>query len=287
MSMGAGVVLDGDALAAALRRQMAQDLAASGLRPRMVTVLVGENPASRAYIARKHGDCAELGIEADLRALPETVGQEGLLAEVARLNADPAVDGFFVQFPLPEGQDYDERAVAAAILPRKDIDGLSPENLGRLVAGTEGLPPCTPAAVLALLRHHGVPLAGRHVVIVGRGLLVGRPLALMLSARGVDASVTLLNSHIPDLAALTRLADVVISAAGVPDLIRAPMIRPGAAAVGVGISYDDDGRMVSDLAGDVAGVAGFVTPPHGSVGALTRAMLLRNLIDAARRAAHG
>lgn len=287
MSMGAGVVLDGDALAAVLRRRMAQDLAASGLRPRMVTVLVGENPASRAYIARKHGDCAELGIEADLRALPETVGQEGLLAEVARLNADPAVDGFFVQFPLPEGHDYDERAVAAAILPRKDIDGLSPENLGRLVAGTEGLPPCTPAAVLALLRHHGVPLEGRHVVIVGRGLLVGRPLALMLSARGVDACVTLLNSHIPDLAALTRLADVVISAAGVPDLVRADMIRPGAAAVGVGITYDDRGRMVSDLAGDVAGVAGFVTPPHGSVGALTRAMLLRNLIDAARRASHG
>lgn len=274
------VLLDGDALAATLRRTMAGQVARLPRPPRMATVLVGDNPASQSYIARKHADCAELGIQADLIALPADTAAHILLAEVARLNADPAVDGFFVQFPLPDG--HDERAIAAAIAPDKDIDGLSPENLGRMVAGLPGHLPCTPAAVLALLQGHGVALAGRHVVIVGRGLLVGRPLALMLSARGVDATVTLAHSATPDLAALTRQADVVIAAAGQPDLIRADMIRPGAAAVGVGISYAG-GQMVSDLAQDVAQVAGHVTPPHGSVGALTRAMLLRNLIDAAAR----
>lgn len=271
------VRLDGDALAATLRRGMAAEVARLPRPPRMATVLVGDNPASRSYIARKHADCAELGIRADPVALPADTPAADLLATVARLNADPAVDGFFVQFPLPAG--HDELAVAAAIAPGKDIDGLHPVNLGRLVTGQPGLRPCTPAAVLALLQGYDVPLAGRHVVIVGRGLLVGRPLALMLSARGVDATVTLAHSATPDLAALTRRADVVIAAASRPDLIRADMIRPGAAAVGVGISHVD-GRMVSDLAADVAQVAGHVTPPHGSVGALTRTMLLRNLIDA-------
>lgn len=273
--------LDGDALAATLRRDMAATVARLPRPPRMATVLVGDNPASRSYIARKHADCAELGIRADLVALPADTPAADLLATVARLNADPAVDGFFVQFPLPAG--HDERAVAAAIAPDKDIDGLHPVNLGRMVAAMPGPLPCTPAAVLALLHGYDVPLAGRHVVIVGRGLLVGRPLALMLSAQGVDATVTLAHSATPDLPALTARADVVIAAAGRPDLIRADMIRPGAAAVGVGISYVD-GQMVSDLAADVAQVAGHVTPPHGSVGALTRAMLLRNLIDAC---AHG
>ena len=275
------VRLDGDALAATLRRGMAAEVARLPRPPRMATVLVGDNPASRSYIARKHADCAELGIRADLVALPADTPAADLLATVARLNADPAVDGFFVQFPLPAG--HDERAVAAAIAPGKDIDGLHPVNLGRMVARMPGPLPCAPAAVLALLQGYDVPLAGRHVVIVGRGLLVGRPLALMLSARGIDATVTLAHSATPDLAALTTRADVVIAAAGRPDLIRADMIRPGAAAVGVGISHVD-GRMVSDLAADVAQVAGHVTPPHGSVGALTRAMLLRNLIDAC---AHG
>lgn len=278
----AAVLLDGDALAATLRRDMAAAVGRLPRPPRMATVLVGDDPASRAYIGRKHADCAELGIAADLVALPADTTPAALLDTVARLNADPAVDGFFVQFPLPGG--HDARAVAAAIAPDKDIDGLAPENLGRMIAGLPGLRPCTPAAILALLHGYDVPLAGRDVVVVGRGPLVGRPLALMLSARGVDATVTLAHSGTPDLPALTRRADVVIAAAGQPGLIRADMIRPGAAVVGVGISYVG-GQMVSDLAADVAGVAGHVTPPHGSVGALTRAMLLANLIDAVRR--HG
>lgn len=274
------VLLDGDALAATLRRDMAATVARLPRPPRMATVLVGDNPASRSYTARKHADCAELGIAADLIALPADTPPAALLATVARLNADPAVDGFFVQFPLPDG--HDELAVAAAIAPVKDIDGLHPVTLGRLLTGQPGLIPCTPAAVLALLQGYGVPLAGRHVVVVGRGLLVGRPLAVMLAAKGVDATVTLAYSATPDLAALTARADVVIAAAGQPDLIRADMIRPGATAVGVGISHVN-GQMVSDLAADVAQVAGHVTPPHGSVGALTRAMLLRNLIAVAGR----
>lgn len=272
------VLLDGDALAATLRRELAARVAGLVRPPRMAIVLVGEDPASRSYVDRKLADCAQLGLGADLVTQPADVTPADLLATVAALNADARVDGFFVQFPLPGGQD--EAAVASAIAPHKDIDGLHPLNLGRLMAGLPGPVPCTAAAVLALLRAHRVPLAGRHVVIVGRGRLVGRPLALMLGARGVDATVTLAHSATPDLARLTRQADMVIAAAGQPDLIRAEMIRPGAAVLGVGISYRD-GQMVSDLAADVAGVAGHVTPPHGSVGALTRAMLLRNLITLA------
>ncbi|ADO43176.1 bifunctional methylenetetrahydrofolate dehydrogenase/methenyltetrahydrofolate cyclohydrolase [Ketogulonicigenium vulgare] len=273
------LLLDGDALAAKLRQQMTERVAASGIRPVMATVLVGDNPASESYVARKHKDCREIGIEALRIRLPAGASPEQVLAEVARLNDDPSVDGFFVQFPLPEG--HDEQAIAAAIRPDKDIDGLHPENLGRLITGKGGIPPCTPMAVLSLLRGYNVPLAGKHVVIIGRGLLVGRPLAMVLSAPGVDASVTLLHSQTPDIAAFTRNADVVIAAAGHPELIRADMIRAGATVVGVGITYGDDGAMVSDIAADVSAIAGAVTPAHGSVGSLTRAMLLQNLINLA------
>ncbi|ARO15029.1 methylenetetrahydrofolate dehydrogenase (NADP+) / methenyltetrahydrofolate cyclohydrolase [Ketogulonicigenium robustum] len=277
------VLLDGDALAARLRQEMAARVAASGIRPVMATVLVGTDPASESYVARKHQDCAEIGIEALNIRLPEQATPADVLAEVARLNADLDVDGFFVQFPLPPG--HDEQAVAAAIDPAKDIDGLHPENLGRLITGRGGIPPCTPMAVLALLRGYGIALAGQHVVIIGRGLLVGRPLAMLLSAPGIDASVTLLHSKTPDLATFTRSADIVIAAAGHPALVTAEMIRVGATVVGVGITYGDDGAMVSDIAADVAGKAGAVTPPHGSVGPLTRAMLLQNVINIAQQQA--
>lgn len=269
------VILDGEALAARLRRQMAAALRG---RPCLAVVLVGDDPASQTYVARKEADCAEIGVEARRIPLPVDVTPAALLAEVARLNADASVQGLFVQFPLPPG--HDPRVVAAAIRPEKDVDGLSPANLGRLVTGAPGLRPCTAAGVLALLTAQGVPLAGREVVIVGRGLLTGRPLALMLSAPGVDAVVTLAHSRAPDLARLTRRADVVISAAGVPGLIRGEMIRPGAAVLGVGQTWTAEGA-ISDLAPDVAAVAGHVTPPAGGIGALTRAMLIANLIAAA------
>ena len=284
MAMASAERLDGDALAARLRQELktrAANLRARGIVPAMATVLVGDNPASRFYIGRKHADCAEIGIEARDIRLPEATGRRELLAQVARLNADPATHGFLVQLPLPAG--LDEAEALEAVDPGKDMDGLHPVNLGRLLSGRPGLLPCTPAGVLTLLRRHGVPLAGRHVVVIGRGALVGRPLAMLLSMRGVDATVTLAHSETPDLAGLARGADIIVAAAGQPDLVTAGMVRPGAAVVGVGITYVD-GEAVSDIADDVAGVARWVTPRHGSVGPLTRAMLLKNLIDIAEGA---
>lgn len=273
--------LDGDVLAARLRQDLKTRVAglrARGVVPAMATVLVGDNPASLSYVGRKHADCAEIGIAARDIRLPATTDRQELLAGIARLNADPATHGFLVQLPLPAG--LDEAEALEAVDPGKDMDGLHPVNLGRLLAGRPGLLPCTPAGVLALLNHHDVPLAGRHVVVIGRGALVGRPLAMLLSMPGVDATVTLAHSRTPDLASLTRQADVVVSAAGRTDLVTAAMVRPGAAVVGVGITYLD-GQMVSDIADDVAEVARWVTPRHGSVGSLTRAMLLKNLLDIA------
>ena len=279
--MAFAIRLDGEALAAGLRRDLKQRVAglrARGVVPAIATVLVGGNPASLAYVGRKHADCAELGIEAQGVRLPADIDQENLSREIDRLNADPATHGFLVQLPL--SARLDEAAALKAVSPAKDIDGLHPENLGRLLAGRPGLLPCTPAGIVALLRHHDVPLAGRHVVVIGRGALVGRPLAMLLSLPGVDATVTLAHSKTPDLAALTRQADVIVAAAGQTDLVTAGMVRPGAAVVGAGITYVE-GQMVSDIADDVGEVAGWVTPRHGSVGALTRAMLLKNLIDIA------
>ncbi|WP_430251182.1 bifunctional 5,10-methylenetetrahydrofolate dehydrogenase/5,10-methenyltetrahydrofolate cyclohydrolase [Neorhizobium sp. DAR64860/K0K1] len=275
-------LLDGEALAARLRREMTAEVAglrARGIAPKMVTVLVGDDPASATYIGRKHADCAEVGIEAiDLR-LPSDTTTEALLERIAAVNADPAIYGQMVQLPLPP--DIDETKVMTAVSPAKDIDGLHPQNLGLLLAGKPGLLPCTPAAILALLQGNAVPLAGRRVAIIGRGQLVGRPLAMLLSARGTDATVTLLHSGSRDIAEDVRRADIVIAALGQPGFVTADMVKPGAAVVGVGISYGTDGSMISDVAADVADVAGWVTPPQGSVGALTRAMLLRNLLQIA------
>ncbi|QIZ82426.1 bifunctional 5,10-methylenetetrahydrofolate dehydrogenase/5,10-methenyltetrahydrofolate cyclohydrolase [Thalassovita gelatinovora] len=275
-------ILDGDALAARLRENMKTEVAglkSRGIQPKLVTILVGDNPDSATYIGRKHADCTELGIDSvDIR-LQETTTEVELMALVADFNADPAVQGLMVQIPLPEHLDDD--AVKAAVLPEKDIDGLHPENLGRLLAGNPGLISCTPDAILTLLRAYDVPLAGRNVTIVGRGQLVGRPLAMLLSMKGIDADVTLLHSHSTDIPARLREADVIVAACGQPGFVTADMVKPGAAVVGVGITYDASGAMMSDVAQDVAGVAGWVTPPHGSVGPLTRAMLLKNLLIAA------
>ena len=281
MARPQAILLDGDALAECLRANMQRDaarLTARGITPRMATVLVGNDPASASYVARKHIDCAQIGIAVDDIKLPATVTAPELLAEIARLNADPAVHGFMVQLPLPAG--LDEGVMLEAVSPAKDIDGLHPLNLGRLLAGRPNLLPCTPNAILALLKAHAIPLAGASIAIIGRGPLVGRPLTMLLSQQGIDATVTLLHSRSRDIAAVTRQADVIICAAGQPNLLTAGMVKPGAAVVGVGISYVE-GSMVSDIAPDVAAVAGWITPPHGSVGALTRAMLLANLLLAA------
>lgn len=282
---GRAIVLDGDLLAVELRREMKSRVAAlrtAGVTPKMATVLVGDDPASHSYIARKHADCVELGVESiDLR-MPGDVDMSGLLAQVSDLNRDKSLHGFLVQLPLPS--HLDGEAILAAVDPSKDIDGLHPVNLGALCAGFPKTLACTPSGILTLLRHYQVLLAGKNITIIGRGMLTGRPLAMLLSLPGIDATVTLLHSKSADIASHTKRADVVISATGRPDLVTADMIKPGAAVVGVGISYNANSEAVSDVADDVAHVAGWVTPRHGSVGALTRAKLLSNLIDCAERA---
>jgi len=273
------ILLDGDALAADSRARLKARAQAHGaVRPCLVTVLVGEDEASRAYVGRKHRDCEELGFASRQIDLPASTSQADLLALIDILNRDPGCHGLLVQFPLPA--QLDQAAVIEAISPAKDVDGLHPVNLGRMLSGQPGLRPCTPSAIVALLQAYDVPLAGRRVAIIGRGLLVGRPLATMLADPAIDAVPTLLHRGTDALESVVRDSDIVIAAAGQPDLVRASMIRPGACVVGVGITYVD-GHMVSDIAPDVAQVAAYVTPPHGSVGAMTRAMLMRNLLDAA------
>ena len=273
------VEMDGIKLAQKLRAGFARRAAALLPPPKMVMVLVGADAASQSYLTRKAQDAAEIGLIAEQLTLPADISRAGLLAEVARLNEDPAVDGFFVQFPLPPGHDPAE--VSAAILPDKDIDGLGPVSLGRLVAGLAGLRPTTPAGIMALLAEYQIPLAGKRALIIGRGALVGRPLSLMLSAKGSDAVVTTAHRSTLDLAALCQSADLIVSAAGAPDLVRPEMIRPGATVIGTGISYDAAGQMRSDIALGAEAVAGHLSAHPSSVGALTRAMLLGNLLAAA------
>lgn len=281
--MSKAVILDGDSLARNIRAGLTTKnafLRAAGTSPRFVTVLVGDNPASERYVTRKHADCREMGIASDEIHLGEHLHAQDLERTIEELNVDPSVQGFLVQLPLPE--HLDDSYFLSLVSPLKDVDGLHPENLGRLLGGEPFLLPCTPAGILTLLQHHEVPVAGSNVVIVGRGPLVGRPLAMLLSMKGIDATVTLAHTKTPNLARLTVEANVVVAAVGEPNLIRADMVRPGAAVVGVGITYDTGGgAIVSDVADDVQEVAGWVTPRHGSVGSLTRAMLFANLLKLA------
>ena len=285
------VRLDGAATAAELRHALAARVAAlraAGAAPGLGTLLVGDDPASLAYVAGKHRDCAEVGITSVRIDLPAAATEADVLEAVDVLNEDPSVTGFLVQLPLPAG--LDEERVLEAVEPGKDADGLHPANLGRLVLADDGpLPgplPCTPAGILALLARFEVPAAGRHVVVLGRGITVGRPLGLLLSRKGVDATVTLAHSRTPDLPALTRTADVVVVATGVPGLVTPDWIRPGAAVVDVGLTrvpVDGRLRLVGDVHPDVARVAGHLSPVPGGVGPMTRAMLLTNVVAAAER----
>lgn len=285
-------VLDGRATAAAVKEDLqarVKTLATTGGPvPGLGTVLVGDDPASHTYVAGKHRDCAEVGIASIRRDLPATASQQEVEAAVADLNADPACTGFLVQIPLPAG--LDEQRVLEAVDPDKDADGLHPVNLGRLVLGVPGPLPCTPRGIVELLRRYGIPLAGAEVVVIGRGVTVGRPLGLLLSRRSENATVTLCHTRTRDLAAHTRRADIVVAAAGVPGLVTADMVRPGATVVDVGttrVGTTPSGR--AKLAGDVdpsvAAVAGHLAPIPGGVGPMTRAMLLTNVVERAERAA--
>ncbi|MFN0090490.1 MAG: bifunctional 5,10-methylenetetrahydrofolate dehydrogenase/5,10-methenyltetrahydrofolate cyclohydrolase [Acidimicrobiales bacterium] len=277
--------LDGELVAGLVKADLAERIAAlaeRGVRPGLGTILVGEDPASARYVAMKHADCEALGIAQVGVTLPADAAQADVAAAVERLNADPAVDAFLMQYPFPAGLDY-----AAALLgadPAKDVDGLHPVNLGKLVMGEPGPRPCTPVGIQELLVHYGIALAGAHVVIVGRGLTIGRPLANLLSLKAphANAAVTVVHTGVADLARFTRQADVLVAAAGSPRLVTAEMVKPGAAVVAAGVSFEGK-RVVSDVADEVAEVAGWLSPRIGGVGPMTRAMLLRNVVDAAER----
>ncbi|TFV76040.1 bifunctional methylenetetrahydrofolate dehydrogenase/methenyltetrahydrofolate cyclohydrolase [Blastococcus sp. CT_GayMR19] len=278
-------ILDGKATAAAIRAELTDRVAAlsaAGHRPGLGTLLVGDDPGSRWYVGAKHSDCAQVGIASIQRELPASASQADVLAVVAELNADPACTGYIVQLPLP--RQLDEYAVLEAMDPAKDADGLHPTNLGRLVLNVPGPLPCTPVGIVELLRRYEVPIAGAEVVVVGRGITVGRPLGLLLTRRSENATVTLCHTGTRDLAAHLRTADVVVAAAGVPGLITGAMLKPGAAVLDVGVSRVD-GKIAGDVAADVLDVAGHVAPNPGGVGPMTRAMLLQNVVLAAEQAA--
>jgi methylenetetrahydrofolate dehydrogenase (NADP+)/methenyltetrahydrofolate cyclohydrolase len=277
--------LDGTATAKAIKAELAERVAAlreQGVRPGLGTILVGDDPGSRWYVAGKHKDCAEVGIESIRIDLPETATQEEIEAAVTALNDDPACTGYIVQLPLPKG--IDDNRVLGLIDPAKDADGLHPTNLGWLVLGEEAPLPCTPTGIVELLRRHGVELNGAEVVVVGRGVTVGRPLGLLLTRRSENSTVTLCHTGTRDLAAHTRGADIVVAAAGVPGIITADMVKPGAALLDVGVSRVD-GKIAGDLADDVWDVAGWVSPNPGGVGPMTRAMLVANVVASAEKMA--
>jgi methylenetetrahydrofolate dehydrogenase (NADP+) / methenyltetrahydrofolate cyclohydrolase len=278
-------ILDGKATLATIKTELAARvaaLAARGIVPGLGTVLVGDDPGSQWYVAAKHRDCAEIGVASIRRDLPADATAAEVAAVVDELNADLDCTGYLVQLPLPSG--LDEYAVLERVDPAKDVDGLHPTNLGRLVLNERAPLPCTPYGIVELLRRYGVPIAGAEVVVVGRGITVGRPLGLLLTRRSENATVTLCHTGTRDLAAHVRRADIVVAAAGVPGIITPEMVRPGAAVLDVGVSRVD-GKIAGDVAAGVAEVAGYLTPNPGGVGPMTRAMLLSNVVELAERAA--
>jgi methylenetetrahydrofolate dehydrogenase (NADP+) / methenyltetrahydrofolate cyclohydrolase len=276
-------ILDGRAVALAIREDLTRrvaELARRGITPGLGTVLVGDDPGSRAYVRGKHRDSAQVGIASISRELPADATQDEVEAVVDELNGDPACTGFLVQLPLPEG--LDAQRVLLRVDPDKDADGLHPLNLGKLVLGEAGPVPGTPEGIIELLRRYDIPLNGAEVTVIGRGLTVGRTLGLMLTRRSENATVALCHTGTKDLAAHTRNADIVIVAAGRPRLLTADMIRPGAAVVDVGITRTDAG-LVGDVDPGVAEVAGWLAPVPGGVGPMTRAMLLAKVVTFAER----
>ena len=273
--------LDGTATSAAIKDELKVRIAAlrdQGIVPGLGTILVGDDPGSRWYVGGKHKDCAEVGIESIRVDLPETATQQEIEDAVRELNENPACTGYIVQLPLPRGRD--ENRVLGLIDPSKDADGLHPTNLGWLVLGTDAPLPCTPYGIVELLRRHDVPIAGAEVVVVGRGVTVGRPLGLLLTRRSENATVTLCHTGTVDLAKHVAKADIVVAAAGVPGIITAEMVKPGAAVLDVGVSRVE-GKVTGDVADDVWDVAGWVSPNPGGVGPMTRAMLLANVVSIA------
>ncbi|MFH8568881.1 bifunctional methylenetetrahydrofolate dehydrogenase/methenyltetrahydrofolate cyclohydrolase [Streptomyces sp. NPDC017993] len=279
-------ILDGKATAAAIKSELAtrvEALKAKGVQPGLGTLLVGDDPGSRWYVGGKHRDCAQVGIASIQRELPETATQEEIEAVVRELNEDPACTGYIVQLPLPKG--IDTNRVLELMDPAKDADGLHPMSLGKLVLGVAGPLPCTPYGIVQLLRRHDVEIKGAHVVVVGRGITIGRPMPLVLTRKSENATVTQCHTGTRDLSSHLKQADIIVAAAGVPHIIKPEDVKPGAAVLDVGVSRDENGKIVGDVHPGVTEVAGWVAPNPGGVGPMTRAQLLVNVVEAAERAA--
>jgi methylenetetrahydrofolate dehydrogenase (NADP+) / methenyltetrahydrofolate cyclohydrolase len=281
-------ILDGKKTASTIKAELTErvtKLREQGVVPGLATVLVGDDPGSRWYVAGKHRDCAEVGIHSIRVDLPEDAPQSQVEDAIATLNEDPACTGYIVQLPLPKHMD--ENHILGLIDPAKDADGLHPTNLGWLVLGKDAPLPCTPNGIVELLRRHEVSITGAEVCIVGRGVTVGRPLGLLLTRRSENATVTLCHTGTVDLAKHVRGADIVVAAAGVTGIITGDMVKPGAAVLDVGVSRDAEGKIAGDVAPDVYDVAGWVSPNPGGVGPMTRAMLLSNIVRSAEQSVTG
>jgi methylenetetrahydrofolate dehydrogenase (NADP+)/methenyltetrahydrofolate cyclohydrolase len=276
-------ILDGRALAASIKKDLAARtlaLKSKGITPGLGTILVGDDPGSHSYVGGKHRDCQEVGINSIRVDLPATATQADVLAAVKELNSAKECTGYIVQLPLPAS--INTQLILEAIDPAKDADGLHPLNLGRLVAGHQAPLPCTPRGIVELINHYKIPLSGAEVVVIGRGLTVGRPLGLLLSRKKENATVTLTHTGTKDLLAHTQRADIVIAAIGQPHFLKAKMIKSGAVVLDVGISRTDAG-LIGDVDPGVFDIASFVAPMPGGVGPMTRAMLLMNVVDACER----
>ena len=290
----AAELIDGNKLAAETRAQIAAGVAAlkaeKGVTPGLAVILVGDNPASVSYVTAKEKACTEAGMHSREIRLPASVAETDLLAEIARLNADPAIHGILVQLPLPKG--FDEKKVIDAIAPGKDVDGFTPVNVGRMLIGEECFLPCTPHGIIRLIEVTGLDLAGKHAVVIGRSNIVGKPVAALLSRKSVNATVTLCHTGTPDVGAFTRQADVVVVAAGRPNTLTGDMLKPGSVVIDVGVNRVPDATKPKGyrLCGDAdfascAAVASAITPVPGGVGPMTITMLLWNTLESARRAA--
>ena len=274
------ILLDGQKLADDVKQQIATQVEQLDFVPGLGTILVGDDPASHSYVGAKIRDCEEVGIASIHEHLPADTQQAELESVIQKFNSDPNVHAYIVQLPLPK--QLNEEAALLAIDPQKDADGLHPVNLGRLVMGVDGPLPCTPRGIQLMLETYEIPVEGKQVCVIGRGLTIGRPMALLMALKRptANAAVTVIHTGVPDLAHYTRQADIVIAAAGVPNLVTPDMIKPGAAVIGGGLTREGK-KILSDVDESVAEVAGWVTPRLGGVGPMTRAMLLKNTVDAA------
>lgn len=281
------IIMDGRKLAGAIQARLKKEtlvLREKGIIPGLATILVGDDAPSATYIAMKHRTCQQIGIRSIHTHFPATTTQEDLVRAISQLNENSEVDAILMQIPLPK--DLDEHEALFAVAPEKDADGLNPINLGKLVIGKPGPLPCTPNGILTLLIHYGVPIEGKRVVIVGRGLTIGRPLALLMSMKipNCNAAVTVLHSAVTDITSQLREADIIVAAAGSPGLIKKNMVKPGAAVIAAGITRNGK-NILSDVEEDVAEVAGWITPRIGGVGPMTVAMLMENTVFASQRRA--